>query len=177
MIINKRILKIMFLDNFGLKSIILTSNCIRAIFLSKHTFYNDLTISIIESANRNKSFAVSSAKHRARGLHFSLCIFYPMVLESNVKVSGRDSSSRERFSGRNVFSHVANIKLIWRCLNIARGKFVRGFANLAKFKYYVLITHKVLRPSSPAYFRARVKFVAVPASKSVSANAVKDVAM
>lgn len=75
-----------------------------------------------------------------------------------------------------MLSHVANIKLIWRCLNTARGKFVRGFANLVKFKYYVLITHKVLRPRHRPRTSAlaSIKFVAVPATKSLSANAVKD---
>lgn len=102
--------------------------------------------------------------------------FYPSVLESSVKVNGRDSSNRERFSGRNVLSHVANIKLIWRCLNTACGKFVRGFANLVKFKYYVLITHKVLRPSSPAYLRVHARKIR-RSPKSLSADAVEDVAM
>ena len=132
-----------------------------------------LTISVIECANRNKSFVDSfNAEHRARRVALFVVHFYPTVLESSVKVSERDSSRRERFSWRNVLSHVANIKLIWRYLNTARGKFVRGFANLVKFKYYVLITHKVLRPRTSTL--ASIKFVAVPATKSLSANAVKD---
>lgn len=116
-------------------------------------------------------------KHRARGVALFVVHFYPAVLESSVKVSGRDSSEQRKILGEKcALSHVANIKLIWRCLNTARGKFVRGFANLVKFKYYVLITHKVLRPSSPAYLAAlaSIKFVAAPAAKSLSADAVKD---
>lgn len=93
-------------------------------------------------------------RHRENPYTLVLLFVYSLVFEPGVKVSQWDSSSGKDSSWRNVRSHVANIKLIWRCLNTACGKFVRGFANLVKFKYYVLITHKVLRPSSPGYLLA-----------------------
>ena len=115
-----------------------------------------LTISVIECANRNKSSVDSFQRGTPRT---ERCTFRCAFLSRGFRVKcksqrARFSESRERFSWRNVPSHVANIKLIWRCLNTARGKFVRGFANLVKFKYYVLITHKVLRPRTSALLRA-----------------------